>query len=290
MNSTSSFSLGDAFIRTYGHGTALPTTSQQAAADGWVAKSSCDKNLGILYARDDKSPSEEHPLGLYFTSDGKLAGAQVTIYGSNKEVGNAAPDALVEKGFWIADAADKQWHIDVSFRASSEMCGVSSSEILGDRIVINQGTLDYSYPLVAGDARSNSWTEGSCINKMGQHHFYDFNSAPEMSWDSSALLPVIAMYDPPFDPSGKLNAFFFTTPVAQPGSSVWNIASGKEDWESPALTPTLMCENWCDDECTWKSSWATMHLFLHKDYADVKCPGVSKFDPVGVSCSGVSKK
>jgi hypothetical protein len=290
MNLTATTSVGNALIRTYGHGTDLPMSVNEAVSQGWVAKTVCDKNLGILYGHDDKSPSEEHPLGLYFTASGGLAGAQVTIYGSNKEVGNAAPDALVEKGFWVADAADKQWHMDVSFRSSSEMCGAeSSSELLGDRLVINQGTLDYSVPLVAGEAREGSWTEGSCFNKMGQHHFYDFNSAPEMSWDPTALLPLVAMYNPPFDASGTLNAFFFTTPVTQPGSSLWNLASGKADWESPALTPKLMCKNWCDDDCTWESSWSTMHLFTQKDYNDLECPGVSRFDPIGISCSGVSK-
>ena len=286
---TSTASIGDAFTRTYAHGTPLPLTVDQALSEGWVSKTTCDDNKGILYGHDEKSPSEEHPLGLYFTASGVLAGAQVTIYGSNKEVGNAAPDELVKKGFWIADPADEQWHMDVSFRSPSEMCGESSSsEILGDRLIINQGSLDYSVPVIAGEAHKASWTEGSCFNQMGQHHFYDFNSAPEMSWDSSALLPIVPMYDPPFDDAGTLNAFFFTTPVAQPGSSLWNIASGKADWESPALTPSLMCKNWCDDECTWESSWATMHLFTRKDYLELECPGVSKFDPIGISCSGVS--
>lgn len=284
-------SLGDTLVRTYGHYTDLPTSALEASKQGWVAQANCNPNKGILYGRDENSPSEEHPLGLYFTASGKLAGVQVTVYGSNEEVGNAAPDRLVEKGFWIADPADKQWHMDLSFRAASEMCGErSSSELLGDRLVINQGTLDYSLPLVASEARQDSWTEGSCMHVMGQHHFYDFNSAPEMSWDSSALLPVVTMYDPPFDENGVLNAFFFTTPVAQPGSSAWNILTGKEDWESPALTPALMCQNWCDDSCTWDSSWATMHLFVKQDYKDLKCPGASKLDPIGISCSGVSKK
>ena len=288
MNTTAtSVSVGNAFIRTFAHGTPLPLTVQDALTQGWVAKTACQEHLGTLYAHDAESPSKDHPLGLFFTASGSLAGAQVTVYGENDEVGNAAPDTLVQKGFWVmdGDAADKKWHMDVSFRSSSEMCGeTSSSEPLGDRLVINQGTLDFSIPLVAGDARAASWTEGSCINSMGQHHSFDLNSAPDTSWDSSALVPVVAMYNPPFDPAGTLNAFFFTTPVAQPGSSLWNIASGKADWEVPALTPSLMCKNWCDEDCTWKSSWSTMHLFTQKDYEGLVCPGA---DILGVSCSGV---
>jgi hypothetical protein len=291
MNVTSGHSIGNSLIRTYAHGTQLPLIAADAVADGWLKAENCNEHLGFLYTNQGDAPSEEHPLGLYFTATGKLAGVQVTIYGENKDVGDAAQPALVEKGFWkVNDGMEKTWHMDVSFRSPAEMCGdTSSDEILGDRLVVNQDTISYALPTVAGEARSNNWTEGSCFNQMGQHHFYDFNTAPEMSWASDALLPVVVMYDPPFDDAGTINAIFLTTPVSQPGSSAWNLLSGKADWESPALTPAMMCKNWCDDECTWESSWATMHLFTKKDYADLECPGVSKFDPIGISCTGVTQ-
>ena len=94
----------------------------------------------------------------------------------------------------------------------------------------------------------------------------------------TSLYPLCSM--------GELGAFFFTTPVAQPGSSLWNMLSAKADWESPALSPSNMCKNWCDDECTWETSWSTMHIFLKADFKDVTCPGAK--DPIlGMSCQGV---
>ena len=68
---------------------------------------------------------------------------------------------------------------------------------------------------------------------------------------------------------------------------MWNIANAKADWESPALKPSMMCKNWCDDACTWESSWSTLHIFLKSDFKDVKCPGAH--DPIlGRSCPGVN--
>lgn len=86
--------------------------------------------------------------------------------------------------------------------------------------------------------------------------------------------------------TGVLNAFFFASPVAQPGSSLWYLLSGAADWESPALPSSLMCENWCDDEnCHWEESWATMHIYLSSAWEELTCPGGS--GPVGRSCTMV---
>lgn len=113
------------------------------------------------------------------------------------------------------------------------------------------------------------------MSSMGQHHFYDLKvwthlsnrgrvyanvfvcvqAAPEQSYESDQLLPVVIhrinimhpavfcvclsilllihcsyrqvpMYYPP-DSTGTLNAFFFTTPVPQPGSANWYLLTGE---------------------------------------------------------------
>ncbi len=160
----SAASLGDGLWRTFGHQTALPITAADAQKDGWVNITSCDPDLGILYAQAASGVSEKHPLGLYFTAMGQVAGVQATIYGDNRKVGPAAPDNLVEKGYWKKDG-EETWHMDVSFRAPDEMCSTSSSSnINGDRVVINQNTLKQSIPLTAGEAQAKKWTQGSCMS------------------------------------------------------------------------------------------------------------------------------
>jgi len=277
-----SASLGDGLWRTFVHQTKLPLTSEDAENQGWVPVSSCDSDLGILYAQDKSGPSEKHPLGLRFTSGGQVAGVQTTVFGSNKQ-GNAAPQHLVDLGYWRATNATETWSIDVSFRDSALMCdGSTSADLTGDRVVINQDTLKQSIPLSAKQAQSEKWTAGSCMASMGWHHFYDVSSAPEISYELDQLLPVVPMYNPP-DETGKLNAFFFASPVSQPGSSLKYAMHGAADWEVPALPSSLMCQNFCDDDnCKFDSSYATMHIYLSSEWEDLKCPSGS--GPVGRSC------
>ena len=106
---------------------------------------------------------------------GQIAGAQITVYGSDKKVGDAAPTNLVEKGFWKTNKdQEKTWHMDVSFRAPDEMCTDEKllSGSVGDRLIINQDTIKHNIPLLAGTAQEDKWSQGSCMAKMGQHHFY----------------------------------------------------------------------------------------------------------------------
>lgn len=82
--------------------------------------------------------------------------------------------------------------------------------------------------------------------------------------------------------SNNLNAFFFTTPVAQPGSGPKYLLTGAADWESPDLGPRGMCLNWCDDACTWETpEWSTMHIYLSSDWQTLTCPNA---DAIGRSC------
>lgn len=273
--------LGDGLWRTFAHQTALPTTTADAENAGWTAVSACDANLGVLYTQDSSGPSEKHPLGLRFTNAGQIAGVQTTVYGSNKK-GNAAPQNLVDKGFWKASNATETWHMDISFRSSSAMCSdAAETELIGDRVVINQDSLKYNIPLTQKEANAQKFSPGSCMASMGWHHFMDLSTAPEQSFVEDQLMPIVPMYNPP-DETGKLNAFFFASPVAQPGSGAKYLLNGKADWESPALTSSLMCQNWCDDNCHWDESWATMHIYVSSEYKSLTCP--NGHGPVGQSC------
>ncbi len=276
--------LGDGLWRTFAHQTALPLTAAAATADNWVAVTSCNPNLGILYAQDKEGPSEKHPLGLYFNAAGQLSGVQTTVFGTDKKAGPAAQQNLVDLGYWKPTAnANETWHMDVSFRAPASMCATTGDTFLtGDRVVINQDTIKQSIPLTAQQARDELWTAGSCMASMGQHHFYDLKAAPAQSYARDQLLPLVPMYYPA-DSTGTLNAFFFTTPVAQPGSSNWYLLTGAADWESPDLNSKMMCMNYCDDEnCEFDNHWATMHIYLDSVWESLTCPGGSGV--IGRSC------
>jgi hypothetical protein len=70
----------DGLWRTFGHQKALPLTVDEATQQGWNKISqSCDENLGILYTQDPSGPTQSHPLGVYFTSAGQVAGVQTTV-------------------------------------------------------------------------------------------------------------------------------------------------------------------------------------------------------------------
>ena len=168
--------------------------------------------------------------------------------------------------------SSNQWTVAVSFRDPAQMCNTTRvDEVLGDRLVINQGTLNYNLPLTAAEANCQGWTYGSCMLTMGQHWFYDVETAPFLSWESQNLLPIVLMYYPP-TLDGFLSTFFFTTPVAQPGSNYLLHYPG--DWETPSLNPSNMCENFCNSTCTWPgvSSWSTMHIYVNSQWSYISCP------------------
>mmetsp|Transcript_80147 Transcript_80147/g.120460 ORF Transcript_80147/g.120460 Transcript_80147/m.120460 type:complete len:265 (+) Transcript_80147:142-936(+) len=229
----------------------------------------CDANLGIRYAYKGSGPSKSTPLTIYFTAGGQVAGVGVNLYGAG-----SAPQNLIDLGFWIPIEGEKnQWMLSVSFRQPSDMCSHTTvDEVIGDRLVINQNTLSYSLPLTAAEAFCNNWTYGSCMTTMGQHWFYDVSGAPDLTWNSANLLPVVTMYYPP-NINGTINAFFFTTPVAQPGSDYLLHKPG--DWETPDLSPSQMCENFCNSTCTWPGvdDWSTMHIYLNSQWSYITCDG-----------------
>jgi len=280
-------SIGNGLWRTFnlalmGDAPALPLTTADALSQGWVlSNAQCDNTLGYLYTQNSATPQKSTPLSIYYTAGGQVSGLAVNIFGSG-----AAPDSLVDQGFWIPVANTKdEWTLSVSFRApgASIMCNTSytSSDILGDRIVINPSTISYSLPLTAADAYCENWTSGSCMTTMGEHWFYDLSTAPFQSWESQNLLPVVTMFYPP-DMTGTISTIFFTTPVAQPGADYVLYKPG--DWETPALSPSEMCENYCNSTCTWPgvSKWSTMHIYLNSQWSTITCPNGKGF--VGREC------
>lgn len=120
---------------------------------------------------------------------------------------------------------------------------------------------------------------------MGQHWEYDLATAPKMSWTAGNLLPVVPMYHTTGPNIGNINAFFFTSPVCQDKSS--------GDWDVvPAicgLSASLMCKNWCNNDCKWNTSWwATQHVFFNANPKDVKCANPISYlkDPILAAAGG----
>ena len=284
----SSPGIGNGLWRTFNLAaliSSLPFTAREAEKQKWQRMSpACEQERGFRYAlkssqSDFPSPQKNSPLTLYFTAGGQLSGVAVNVYGSA-----AAPATLIQKGYWIpVPGREPEFTLSLSFRNSSIMCsGDTSPEVIGDRVVINQGTLSQSIPLTAQAASCQKWTAGSCMRTMGQHWFYDVATAPVLSFQSQNLLPVVPMYWPN-NINGTLSAIFFTTPLDQPGSN--HLLNGPGDWEMPALSPSNMCQNFCNDgTCQWPGvkSWGTMHIYFNSQWSNIKCPGGA--GPVGRYC------
>ena len=277
--------IGDGLWRTFnlailGLAPSLPFTQREAEKQKWMKMSTtCDPQRGFRYALKSTAPQKNTPLTLYFTAGGQVAGVAADVWGAD-----AAPANLVSKGYWVPVPGTTDQHtISLSFRRASLMCsGAQAPEVIGDRVVINQGALNQSIPLNAHDAYCNKWSYGSCMKTMGQHWFYDLATAPNLSFQSQNLLPIVPMYWPN-NINGTLNAIFFTTPLDQPGSN--QLLHGPGDWEMPALNPSNMCQNFCNDgTCQWPGvkSWSTMHIYFNSQWSDIKCTGGS--GPVGRYC------
>jgi len=129
-------------------------------------------------------------------------------------------------------------------------------------VVIDQGSVDLAIPLNESSAQDEEWTKGGCIEGMGTHWSYDLTTAPQMSWKSKNLLPVVPMYNE--QDNSVISAIFITTPKLQYSEPVG-------PWEGP-LPSSLMCDNWCDSNCTWDVYfWNTLHFYFD-DYNLNTCP------------------
>merc|ERR1712096_216245 len=127
-----------------------------------------------------------------------------------------------------------------------------------------------------GGAVAAKYHEGSCFDGMGTHHFLDLEKGPQMTWKSSALMPVVPMYD-----KGVITAVFFATPWVQ--QSI--LPPSTNQWEPIPLINTLMCRNLCDSDCTWHgtSIWSTQHWYFN-NYQDLKCPSNYDCFISGIGC------
>jgi len=242
----------------------------------WVPATPASASATPIPAR---GPTKDHPLTLFFTSAGQIAGVGVTVWGTSwtSWVGAAAQPQLIQDGFWrTVSGTTDAWHIFVSFRSADLMCsGKTGAEAVGDRLVINQDTIKVSIPIVQADAVKAGYTPGSCINSMGQHMPYDLATAPTPSFVEGNLMPVVPMYW-----NGRINAIFVTSPVVQKGNLSLR---GRGDFDFPFVTAGLMCLNWCDSRCSWAKTnlFATMHIFLNSQFKTLKCANA---DWLGRSC------
>eukprot|EP00658_Telonema_sp_P-2_P005691 TRINITY_DN1214_c0_g1_i1.p1 TRINITY_DN1214_c0_g1~~TRINITY_DN1214_c0_g1_i1.p1 ORF type:complete len:386 (+),score=101.56 TRINITY_DN1214_c0_g1_i1:151-1308(+) len=255
-----------------------------------LSTNECYPGLGYLWSSTNTDISQTTPLGLWYTAGGQIAGLRIEVWGAGAAAGRQVSD-----GYYVSDGDDR-WHMSVSFRASDVMCsGETDSEVVGDRLVINQDTIAKSIPMTSDAAAAAGFMPGSCMKSMGQHWMYDLEDAPSNSWVSGNLLPVVPMYHAPGAPeAGKINAFFFASPVCQgPNNEGADTAYSWDNVPSLlgcGLSPSSMCENFCATDCStsllpgttnpWASSgtthWATMHIFFNADPKEQPtCPGFS---------------
>jgi len=248
-------SIGDRLVRDYTKYYPMPITLDEANNSSWVPLTGeCDDILGIAYTQTGGAVVV-NPVTLFFTSGGQVSGIGVNLYGT-------PPQNLIDLGFWQY-LSNEIYFLSITFRSSGLCDGSTSSEPLGDQMVINANTSSpVALPLTESEAIAGSWTKGSCFSTMGWHYFYDLASAPVMSWQAANLLPIVPMYN-----NGVINAFFFASPVVQQSllNAHW--------WDPIALLDILMCKNWCDSSCTWidTSIWSTFHVYLN-DQSEVTCP------------------
>jgi len=262
--------LGSGLWRTFTKYDSMPTNAADAQTLGWYpdAGSSCIAGLGIKYSQTSNGPSKPKPVSLYFTPAGQVSGVGTVAFGK-------LSGAVVDQGYWqsasVAGKADA-WRVDVGFRSPQAACSNTVSEMpLGDRAVINPGSVARALPLVQEGAIAEGYQTGSCIASMGTHSFYDLvGKNGSMTWESPNLMPVVPMYDR--NAGWKLNAIFFTTPIVQ--QSIPFVRYNQ--WEPVALPNFGMCKNWCDTDCGWKFKdtwfWSTMHIYF-SDPHKVTCQG-----------------
>jgi len=214
--------------------------------------STCDPNVGIAHTANGAAPTGQSPVTLYYTSGGLIAGFGVTVYGP--QIAN-----LVELGYWRKQAPNQHF-ISISFRAPSMMCsGETNSQVLGDRVVINQGQGKGSLaiPLTwAIASRSGRWyIYGSSFTGMGMHSAYNLDpdyTPGELPMNSTWMLPVVAMYDVlPDGRRGGLVSIFLASTSAQDSTvdpalpDPSSLAGKFFDGPPGGFPPAGFCNNWC---------------------------------------------
>merc|ERR1711871_202075 len=290
---------------------ALPITADSALAAGYKKVKECDDNLGVEYHVGGGPATEDKPVSLFFTKDGKIAGVRVTAFDKDEKM-NFAQGRSVKMGYWqpvpSAGGGKKAYSLTVSFRKKDEMCADSTadSDPIGDQLVVNQGLPEgkgsYTIPLTADAAYSrdrptpgpdnDNLRPGSCMKFMGQHYYKlldDLDAHGSFIGDEPAfgnLMPVAPMYHtrepkkkiPGRTHTKKINAFFVNLPQCQNDSG--------PRWDNVpffcALTAGMYSANFCEDERIDFDTkrWATMHFVFNDKPDEVKCPDESFWNPI----------
>jgi len=238
--------IGDRVASSFLTYSERPLLAKDAVKQGWASTGPCVKGLGYGYT---KSPS---PVTLYYSASGQMSGLGVEVFGT-------VQDALVAQGFFSPKPSSKTHEIAVGFR-ESDVCDATNTfvEPVGTGVIINPHTIAYSIPTSTTAAAAAKYNKGSCFDAMGVHWMFDLNTAPAMSWNASAVVPVIPMYWPGADEEQHLASILF--------ASTSNETAYSADWDATGALPNeLMCANTCDAACTFSgtSVWSTMHLFFH---------------------------
>lgn len=266
-------SLGDRLARAYTVYAEQPITISDAIAQGYQPlNSTCDPLRGIAFGISGTA-AEHTPVILYFTSGGQIAGVGTYIFGS-------VETSLLQSGFFEQTGYDV-YHISVAFRNATMMCSdqTDPGNKLGDRLVVMPHKVNLQLPLTVTEAAAMKYHRGSCFSGMGTHWFLDLLTAPNMSWQSANLSPVVVMFD---ESSGLINAIFFASSTVQQSL----LPPAANEWEPIPLPNILMCKNFCDPStCTFSGTyaWSTMHFYF-RDYKQVTCPSAYKCFSSGVGC------
>lgn len=252
----SPYPIGDQVAYSYNAFRSMPITKAAALAAGWKFSDTCSAVHGFTATLSAGGATESEPVTLHFNGAGQLSGIGMTIYGTG------VSPLLVERGF-LTPISNSVHRIAVVFRTHDLCLTTPSPNPLGNVLLVNPDTINFSLPVIEREAQSAAWTQGSCFADMGTHYFYDLVSAPKMSWVSANMLPIVPMYH-----DGFINAIFFASNVVQ--QSLFS----SQMWDRVALPDVLMCKNWCDSNCTFSDTnfWSTGHFFF-RNYSQVTCPG-----------------
>jgi len=245
-----SFDIGDRIARTFLVFKGLPLTVDDAVAAGWEQISgACESNFGIGYWGGEEY-SVSNPIIMYYTPAGQVATMGVVHYGK------PLPDLDL---WWVPTFWDDgNFIMRVTFRDPSLVCSNQASDLaIGDRLIVNQGTLNFSVPVTDDDAAQQQWTAGNCIGGMGTHWFYDLATHPNLTYQAEQTAPIVPMYN-----NGQISAFFVETTTAQ-------LMEPFGCWEGPFIS-ALFCKNFCPG-CQWNHyATSTMH-FLLQDHSTISC-------------------
>ena len=266
--------LGSGLWHGYQEYAPMPTNATYAQTIGWYpdAGSRCIAGLGIKYSQTSGGPSKDKPISLYFTPAGQVSGVGTVAFGKFS-------GAVVDQGYWrsttVAGEADA-WRVDVGLRSPQAACSshTMSELLLGDRAVINPGSVARALPLIQSGAIAENFETGSCIASMGTHSFYDLvGENGSMTWKAPNLMPIVPMYNQ--NAGWALNAIFFTSPFLQQSSALLPPPIiQRHQWDPIALPNLAMCTNWCNEDCGWTEThqWSTMHIYF-SDPLNIECQG-----------------